>query len=224
MEHAVSEMAFVDKSQCGGAGQTVCQQAISTVKALKIAAEEGQRIYTVTQANVATVLPKISASDKVIEDIQDAVAAGKEVTIHEKPINAFGWQGTGYAVIDPQTGAGAYLIDGEANGSFLVIMGASLMAVGIIGTFGLAIPGLAISALAIYIAVWALMIGLIIVLQGMLAEGTDEAKWDEVKGPLMGLVTAVVSVFAPEAGVVAKGRDIAAAIAGLIAAIVAVLT
>ena len=32
------------------------------------------------------------------------------MTIHEKSITAGGWTGAGYAVVDPDTGAGAYLI------------------------------------------------------------------------------------------------------------------
>ncbi|MDG9700586.1 hypothetical protein, partial [Ottowia cancrivicina] len=48
-----------------------------------------------------------------------AVNAGKEVTVHEKSINKHGWKGFGYIVIDPETGAGAYLIEGSGNGAWL---------------------------------------------------------------------------------------------------------
>ena len=123
MEHATPEQFFVDKSQCGGTNQPVCQQAISAVKALQIAASEGQKIYTITQANFSSALPKISLSSAAREEIRNAVAAGKEVTIHERPIHAFGWSGSGYTVIDPETGAGAYMIDGGANGAIYIAVG-----------------------------------------------------------------------------------------------------
>ena len=48
--------------------------------------------------------------------IRNAVNASKEVTVHEKSINKHGWKGFGYIVIDPETGAGAYLIEGSRNG------------------------------------------------------------------------------------------------------------
>lgn len=50
------------------------------------------------------------------QEIQSALASGKEVTVHQKPINEFGWTGSGYVVIDPETGAGGYKISGGANG------------------------------------------------------------------------------------------------------------
>ncbi len=48
--------------------------------------------------------------------VQQALDAGHEVTIHERPITESGWKGAGYTLIDPTTGAGAYLIDGGSNG------------------------------------------------------------------------------------------------------------
>lgn len=49
------------------------------------------------------------------------MSAGKEVTIHERTIAANGWMGAGYAVVDPETGGGAYLIEGGANGAIFLI-------------------------------------------------------------------------------------------------------
>ena len=48
--------------------------------------------------------------------IRNAVNAGKEVTVHEKSINKHRWKGFGYIVIDSETGAGAYIIEGSGNG------------------------------------------------------------------------------------------------------------
>ena len=55
-------------------------------------------------------LPKTSGSKYLFEEIRNAVAAGKEVTLHERPNHAFGWRGSGYTVIDPEPQA--YMIDG----------------------------------------------------------------------------------------------------------------
>ena len=42
------------------------------------------------------------------------------MVFHEKPITTHGWTGMGYAILDPDTGAGAYLIAGGGNGSYLI--------------------------------------------------------------------------------------------------------
>ncbi len=71
----------------------------SGVKAIPIAARQGQKIYTITQKNAALALPKLSLSRGVAEEIQNAIASGKEVTVHEKAINAYGFSGFGYAFL-----------------------------------------------------------------------------------------------------------------------------
>ena len=133
MEHAVPEQFWVDKSTCrytdeNGQVQNptlaACQQAISAVKAIAIAQAEGQKIYTINQENRATALSKLPVGGDVGAEIISAVNAGKEVTVHEKAITAFGWTGYGYTIVDPDTGAGAYIIEGKGNGGWLAILGA----------------------------------------------------------------------------------------------------
>lgn len=53
-------------------------------------------------------------------DIQNAVNAGREVTTHEKTLSYKGWSGAGYIIVDPSNGAGAYLIEGGANGGQII--------------------------------------------------------------------------------------------------------
>ena len=50
--------------------------------------------------------------------------AGRKVTTHEKVLSYKGWRGAGYIIIDPNSGAGAYLIEGGANGGVGYINGA----------------------------------------------------------------------------------------------------
>jgi hypothetical protein len=129
MEHAVPEQFWVDKSQCryvDEAGQTQnptladCAQGVSAVKALAIAQAEGQRIYTITAENAATALPNLPVGGSVGDEIRSAVQAGKEVTVHERAINAHGFSGYGYIVTDPDTGGGGYIIEGGSNGGALI--------------------------------------------------------------------------------------------------------
>lgn len=56
--------------------------------------------------------------EMVKADIQNGVNAGKEVTVSKTEINFNGWTGCGYIIIDPNTGAGAYMISGGMNGAW----------------------------------------------------------------------------------------------------------
>jgi hypothetical protein len=91
---------------------------ISAVKALAIANQQGQKIYTLTTAN-ANLLTEVTIDSTSRQEIQNALNAGKEVTVHELPINEFGWTGSGYVIIDPDTGAGGYKLNGGGNGGSL---------------------------------------------------------------------------------------------------------
>ena len=145
MEHAVPEAFWVDKSRCSytdengqikNPTETACAQGISAVKAIAIAQSEGQKIYTITQDNAATALPKLPIGGSVGQEIRSAVQAGKEVTVHERAINAHGWSGYGYIVTDPETGAGGYIIEGRGNGGVILAFAAGLASILLIYFFG----------------------------------------------------------------------------------------
>jgi hypothetical protein len=73
----------------------------------------------VYQANPYIVNTKLGAHSASTRDtVQQALDAGYEVTIHEAPITQDGWTGAGLMMIDPNTGAGGYLIEGERIGVF----------------------------------------------------------------------------------------------------------
>ena len=52
-------------------------------------------------------------------DIQNAVNAGKVVTVSKTNISFKGWMVCGYIIVDPTTGSGAYMISGGLNGGWL---------------------------------------------------------------------------------------------------------
>jgi hypothetical protein len=99
-----------------------CAEGISAVKAIAIAQSQGQKIYTINKENRDTALPKLTIGGAVGDEIRNAINAGKEVTFHESTINAFGWSGHGYIILDPETGVGAHLIDGGGNGGLMLIL------------------------------------------------------------------------------------------------------
>jgi transglutaminase-like putative cysteine protease len=102
-------------------GETLATSAqptpgISAEAAMALALAQGQRIYGVTTANWPTIMPQIQASEVESADISDALAAGDEVIVHTGTVSVPGWTGSGYIIIDPATGEGAYKISGGANG------------------------------------------------------------------------------------------------------------
>jgi hypothetical protein len=118
---------------------------ISATKALSLAAQQGQTIYTVTKANYAEVLLKLNHSDVVMTDIRNGINAGKTVTVHDTQITLNGWKGTGYTILDPQSGAGAYMIGGGLDGGFTNFFGENQNII----TFFLGLGALATLALPI---------------------------------------------------------------------------
>ena len=128
--HSIPERFFSDPSQCNVRGGSVnsalpaCPQGVSAVKAIGLGAQAGQKIFTITSEvytnNPSIVNAQLAAHSENTKDrIQQALNAGYEVTVHENPITQSGWTGAGFIIIDPSTGAGAYLIEGGTNGGIL---------------------------------------------------------------------------------------------------------
>lgn len=148
LEHATPEKFFSDRNKCNlpdkqnpTSGLPECAQGISAVKAIGLAASQGQKIYTITKSiyssnpnivNTALAAHSYETRNKVAQ----ALAVGQEVTIHEKPIIVSGWKGAGFIRLDPETGAGAYTIEGGSNGGWYSLIaeagGALLVILGLI--------------------------------------------------------------------------------------------
>jgi len=92
--------------------------SLSTIQVFLDANEQGIPIVRVDSANVGETLPEVSASGAVKDDIQAAVDAGFEAYIPQSiPAKSVGVTGTGYLILDPRTGSGAYHIEGGSNGA-----------------------------------------------------------------------------------------------------------
>jgi len=97
--------------------------SVSAVKVLQIANQEGIPIYTINATNVNEILPRLQVSEAVKAGIRGAVASGMVVTIPERNIQYYNWSGVGYIVLNPETGAGAYMISGGlAGGNWALIL------------------------------------------------------------------------------------------------------
>lgn len=62
LEHMIPEQMFNSVS-------TNPVQGVSTMKALQLANTQGQKIYTINQANVANILPNLTHSSATMSDI-----------------------------------------------------------------------------------------------------------------------------------------------------------
>jgi len=91
-------------------------ETISAIKALRLAMQQGQRIYAVTNSNIAETLTNINLNASTKAEIIASVNAGLEVITHTDDIVISGYTGAGYIIIDPETGNGAYKISGGLNG------------------------------------------------------------------------------------------------------------
>jgi hypothetical protein len=120
LEHAVPEQMFVNDQNPG--------EAISAVKAIQKAMNAGQRIYHITAANQAEVLPNIRHDGATMNEIRQAISGGKQVITHTNTVSVPGWSGAGYIIYDPDTGSGAYKIAGGANGGFFFALAVTIIA------------------------------------------------------------------------------------------------
>jgi hypothetical protein len=92
---------------------------ISAIQLLTDAGNQGIPLYSLTAANASALLPQLSASSAVKSQISAAVAAGQTVLVSQRAPERLDWSGVGYIMLDPDTGAGAYLIEGGLNGGEL---------------------------------------------------------------------------------------------------------
>lgn len=107
MEHGIHEQIFQLPS-------------VSSIKLLTEASNRGIPIYTIGKHNIDK-LSEISATSSVKTDVTNAVNSGKIVVIPQKEINYYNWQGAGYIVMDPETGAAGYMISGGLAGGSAAI-------------------------------------------------------------------------------------------------------
>jgi hypothetical protein len=91
-------------------------KGMSALKALMVASELGIPVYKVDLTNSQNILPKLQVSPEILKDISNAINSEKEVIIPERNFQYNAWSGNGYIILDPETGAGTYMISGGLAG------------------------------------------------------------------------------------------------------------
>ncbi|MEW6680393.1 MAG: transglutaminase domain-containing protein, partial [bacterium] len=97
--------------------------SVSAIKILSIANQTGIPIYSITKLNASSVLPQLQISNQVRDDIANGINANRIVVIPKRNIQYNGWQGIGYILLDPDSGAGAYMLAGGSAGGWLKLSG-----------------------------------------------------------------------------------------------------
>ena len=143
-------------------------EAVSAVKALQKAAAQGQRIYHITQANMATALPNIHHDQNTMDEIRNALAMGKEVITHTDAFSVTGWTGAGYVLMDQDTGAAAWKIGGGLNGGALQLLD-GLIEIGKFLLTGVLVLAAVVVAFVLVVAILTIIGALLILLAEIVA-------------------------------------------------------
>jgi hypothetical protein len=103
LEHAVFE-------------KTLGWPSNSTMSVLRFAAQHEVPIYVVKASNVDAALAEIDMPANIEASMRNAVNSGRIVITPKEQLLIGEWNGVGYIVLDPNTGAAGYLINGGNAG------------------------------------------------------------------------------------------------------------
>lgn len=106
--------------------ENIGRGAVSSIRLLSLALERGIPVYRIDSSNRNEVLPRLQLSASTETAIVNALNQGKTVTVSEREMVIDDWQGVGYIVLDPTTGAAGYLISGGLAGNTGTLNGGSL--------------------------------------------------------------------------------------------------
>jgi RHS repeat-associated protein len=119
LAHQILTQSFTRSSRPG--------LAASAVNVLGTAATQNLPVYGVTKANLATLLPQITLSERAGAELQDAVAAGYTVWVAQTPSTLGGWRGQALLLEDPASGHASYrLLDDHGSASSALYLPAGM--------------------------------------------------------------------------------------------------
>lgn len=137
MEHVIHEQIFKVPS-------------VSSIKIISEANARGIPVYSIAKDDIGKI-DELNVSSYVKTDIRNSVNSGKIVIIPKEEIQYYDWYGTGYIVMDPETGAAGYMISGGiAGGSIgktvvVTLMGLASLIMGVIDVVSIAMAMIAIT-------------------------------------------------------------------------------
>jgi transglutaminase-like putative cysteine protease len=87
--------------------------SVSTIKILALANKQGIPVYHVDSTNVDTVLPQLNTYSIVKDSIRSAVEKGWVAMCPQRNITLNDWNGQGWIIMNPDSGAAGYLLAGR---------------------------------------------------------------------------------------------------------------
>lgn len=102
------------------------QGAVSSIQLLEMALSRHIPVYRISTANKAAVFPLLQLDASTESIISAEIDQGKVVTVSQRPIAVNDWSGVGYIIMDPSSGAAAYMISGGLFGETSTMNGGSL--------------------------------------------------------------------------------------------------
>jgi hypothetical protein len=90
----------------------------NTMRLLQLANEQKVPIYRLTAGNIAANRAALQHAPEVMTDIDNALNAGLEVIIPQTRQSNGAWTGSGYIMLDPNTGSADYRVSGGLSGNF----------------------------------------------------------------------------------------------------------
>lgn len=96
--------------------QVLQREGIASVSALTLSKRAGQALTRVDGANVDSVLSQADLGADAESEVRAAVTRGRIAWVAQSRVTLHRWNGTGYILEDPSTGAAAYLISGGYGG------------------------------------------------------------------------------------------------------------
>lgn len=100
--------------------------AVSSIRLLSRALELDIPVYRISSANKAAVFPLLQLNPSTESYISSQIDQGKVVTVSQRELVIDDWSGLGFIVMDPVSGAAAYLISGGLFGATGTVNGGSL--------------------------------------------------------------------------------------------------
>jgi transglutaminase-like putative cysteine protease len=90
--------------------------AVSAARLIQLAREDGITVHTINASNVDATLPLLNTAAIVKTEIADGVRQGWTATVPASDFTRHAWNGIGYILSDPVSGAAGYFISGGLAG------------------------------------------------------------------------------------------------------------
>lgn len=101
--------------------ETAKTDAVSTIRGLQYANENGNAVLMLNSANWAAESPKLTYSAPEIATLKAEVDAGSVLYVPKSPITYDGWTGKVYIAENATKGYGGYIISGGYNGGYSLL-------------------------------------------------------------------------------------------------------